>query len=188
MRNATLLLVLLCAGLGSAPGARATVLRGLDLGTLCDRSEHVLRGEVVRLEPAWRGGRIVTAVTLRVAETLAGPRRAGDRVTFWQLGGEVGGVGQRVVGAAQFRRGEQVIVFLHRRAAGLFVTGMVQGKVRVLAPSAPGGEARVVSAVGRFPLRGGAHPLAAPTTLRGFTARVRARIRATRRPSPGRQP
>lgn len=181
-------LAALLASAAQAVPARATVLYGLDLDTLCDRSPLILRGEVVTLTSGWLGGRILTAVTLRVERPLAGPAAAGDRVTFFQLGGEVGGIGQRVLGEASFRKGEAVVVFLRRRAGRLFVTGMAQGKMRVLPAVVPGGPRRVVSAVGRLPLRGGRHPLPAPTTLMDLEARVLARVRATGRAASGGKP
>lgn len=172
--------------LGPGDNAQATVLRGIDLQGLCDQSDHIIRGQVVDLAPQWRAGRIRTAVTLRVAASLFGGAVSGDRVTFWTLGGEVGGIGQRVVGTARFYRGEQVIVFLQRRAGVLVVSGMVQGKVMVLGARAPGEPAMVASAVGGFGLSGGAHPLRATTTLAVFESQVLARLR-TRGRAQGRQ-
>jgi hypothetical protein len=188
MRKLPLMLGALLISFGLLSPLGATVLVGLDLDGLCDRSPHILRGEVVSLTPGWHGGRILTAVTLRVERSLAGPATRGDRVTFYRLGGEVGGIGQRVLGEASFRKGERVIVFLQRVGGRLVVTGMVQGKMRVLDAARPGGTRRVVSAVGGFALRGGRHPLPVPTTLPDLEARVQARLRATHRPGQGGRP
>ena len=166
---------------GLASPARATVLYGIGLDGLCDRSTVIARGEVISLAPAWQGGRIVTAVTLRVERSLAGGAARGSLVTFYRLGGEVGGIGQRVIGEPSFQRGEEVLVFLQRRFGRLFVTGMVQGKMRVLPPSAPGGPRRIASALGRFPLRGGGYASVAPKTLGELEARILGRLRATGR-------
>lgn len=182
---------LLCALLATpwlARPAGATALQGLDLHGLCDRSPQILRGTVESLTPGWHQGRIMTAVRLRVGRTLSGPSRRGDRVIFYRLGGEVGGIGQRVIGEATFRVGEEVVVFLHPRRGRLYLTGMVQGKMRVLPAQRPGDPRRVVSAVGRFALRGVRHPLAVPTTLADLETRVLARMRATKRSTPGARP
>lgn len=170
------------------PRAEATVLRGLSLEQLCAGSQQILRGTVLETRARWQGGRILTAVTLRVDRALSGTRRAGQRVTFYRLGGEVGGIGQRVIGAARFRPGEQVIVFLRARQGRLRVHGMFQGKLRVI-PTAAGKPARVVPPVSRAVLRGHKRALLRPVALSDFEARVRALIRdlrQRRRPSGGR--
>jgi hypothetical protein len=184
---AALLAVLLIPS-GHMVPARATVLQGLDLDLLCDRSPLIVRGKVLALTPGWHDGRILTAVTLQVDRPLYGPASRGDRITFHRLGGEVGGIGQLVVGEPSFRKGEEVVVFLQRRGGRLFVTGMVQGKIRVLPPAGPGGPRRVVSAVGRFTLRGGRHPLPVPTTLSDLEARILNRIHVTGRSTPRGRP
>lgn len=182
------LLAALIVSAGLAAPARATVLVGLTLDALCDRSPLILRGEVVSLAPGWHGGRILTAVTLRVERPLAGRAVRGDRVTFYRLGGEVGGIGQRVIGEATFQKGEQVVVFLQGRSGRLFVTGMLQGKIRLLPAATPGAPRRVVSAARTFSLRGSLRPLPVPTTLPDLETRILARLRATGRPAAGGQP
>jgi hypothetical protein len=46
-------------------------------------------------------------------------------------GGEVDGIGMKVIGAARFSVGEEALVFLERRGAALWTVGMAQGKLRV---------------------------------------------------------
>ncbi len=183
-----ILLGSLCLLLGWAaapPSAEATVLRGLSLKQLCAGSQQIVRGTVLETRAHWHGGRILTAVTLRVDRALAGDRRSGQRVTFYRLGGEVGGIGQRVIGAARFRPGEQVVVFLRARRGRLRVHGMFQGKLRVI-PAAAGKPARVTPPVSRAALRGRKRALVRPVALSDFEARVRALIHDPRqRPRPG---
>jgi hypothetical protein len=162
---------------GSAGEAQATVLHGLSLEQLCERSPYILRGQVLRTRSLWQGGRIVTAVTLRVDRALAGDRRVGQQVTFYRLGGEVGGIGQRVIGAPRFRVGERVIVFLRANRGRLRINGMFQGKIRVL-PAGGGTPARVVPPVSRTVLRGLRRSLRRSLPLAEFEARVRALVRA----------
>lgn len=169
--------LLLTAGVltGAAP-AHATVLRGLSLTQLCDRSSTIVRGRVERTEATWRDGRIYTAVHLRVEATLAGPRSAGQTVTFWRLGGEVGHIGQRVIGAPTFRVGERVIVFLQRFRGRLFVTGMFQGKVRVL-PATSTAPTRVAPAISRAAVLGTKRALRRYPALSTFESTVRQLVR-----------
>ena len=185
IRYAWILIPALLLGLGGVT-ADATVLRGLDLTQLTDASPTILRGRVVTTRGEWKGGRIYTAVTVEVESPLSGTQRTGDRVTFWRLGGVVGNIAQRVLGSPRFRTGERVIVFLHARRGHLFVTGMVQGKVRVL-PATASSPTRVAPAHHRLALRGARRVLQRAEPLTAFETRVRqlVRTRATRK---GRRP
>lgn len=175
-RTVILPVLALLLGLGGPP-AHATVLRSLNLTELCDTSPTIVRGRVVQTRSAWRGGRIYTAVTLRVNRSLSGAKRAGDTVTFWRLGGAVGRIAQRVIGAPRFRAGEQVVVFLHTRRGRLFVTGMLQGKVRVL-PATNTSPARVTPTVQRVQFQGTRRVLARVMALTTFEAQVTALVRS----------
>src|SRR5262249_21744048 len=56
----------------------------------------------------------------------------GASVTVRQLGGELGGRGTAVEGAARFAAGDEVLLFLRPRSDGTFApVGMVQGVFRV---------------------------------------------------------
>jgi hypothetical protein len=130
-RRAAALLALALTMLAVA-GAHATTVLKLDVDALTARSEQIVRGHVVGMEPRLEGGRVSTYVTLRVAERYKGT--GGDEVTLRRLGGRVGDVATHVAGATPFTPGEHVLVFLERPAAKdapLVVTGMRQGKFSV---------------------------------------------------------
>ncbi len=113
-------------------GAQATTLLKLDIDELTKRSEQVVRGHVVGMEPRLEGGHVSTYVTLRVAERYKGS--GDDEVTLRRVGGRVGDIATHVAGATPFTPGEHVLVFLERPAskdAPLVVTGMRQGKFSV---------------------------------------------------------
>lgn len=115
--------------LGSA--AFATTLMYRDLPELSRTSDAVVRGKVLETKSRWTsdGSRIVTDVTVEVAETLKGA--PAKKVTIVQPGGQVGDLGQKVSGLATFQQGEEVVVFLEQRGPAFVVNGMAQGKFRV---------------------------------------------------------
>jgi hypothetical protein len=113
--------------------ARATMVVPLDLDALVDQAERISLARVVSQTARFTADRnaIFTEVTLVVEQPLKGGGKAGDRVVVRREGGEVEGIGMRVVGAASFTPGEQVLVFLERRAGALWTVGMAQGKLHV---------------------------------------------------------
>ena len=113
------------------PAFATTMLRA-DLDELVRRSDRVLRARVVKVESHWSGDRthIVTDTELAVLEDLKGG--GATRVTVRQPGGVVGDIGQQVSGLASFRQGEEVVVLLERRGPFFRVSGMAQGKYRVV--------------------------------------------------------
>lgn len=115
-----------------AVAAHATTLLRLDVEQLTQASDVVVRGTVKSVKSRWSADhlRILTDVELSVAESLKGSAEQAIIVT--QPGGVVGDIGQRVSGLAAFTEGEEVVLFLTRRAQGRYdVAGMAQGKYRV---------------------------------------------------------
>ncbi len=171
--------------------ARATVLRGLSLDSLCRSSNVILRGKVVARAAAWKGGRIYTRVTLQVTSSLRGKHVTGQSVSFWRLGGRVGRYVQIIRGAPTFHAGDHVLVFLNRRGGRLFVTGMAQGRftIRTKPPNSPSGNPANDSATVTQPLAGARllgpkRALRGPTTLVRFEQRIRAALRSSKGPTP----
>jgi hypothetical protein len=112
--------------------AGATTLLAMDVPGLARGADAVVHGSVTRLDSHWTGDhlRIVTDIELEVTEALKGS--VPKRLTVVQPGGVVGDIGQTVSGLASFKLGEEVVVFLERRAGDSFlVSGMAQGKFRV---------------------------------------------------------
>jgi hypothetical protein len=130
-RNRALALGMAAALAG--PAHAATVLR-LTFEELTARSDAVVRGRVVgstaKLDP--QKGRIATFTEVEVTESVKGA--PAKKVTVRQPGGEAGGIGQSVAGAARFTPGEEVVLFLQRapdEAAVFQVLSMSAGKVRL---------------------------------------------------------
>ncbi len=80
---------------------------------------------------------ISTRVELTRTELLKGTTRS--PVSFQQLGGRAGGTTSVVGGAAEFRRGERVLVFLARRPDGsLALVDLLHGKFSIERDAATG--------------------------------------------------
>jgi hypothetical protein len=119
--------------------ARASTVDALALEGLTAAADEVFIAEAIS-ESVHRDdrGRIVTDLRLRVAESLAGERSAGEEVVLRCLGGSIDGVGMRVAGEAQLAVGETAVVFARRSDGGwLRAVGMSQG-VLPMRPSAEG--------------------------------------------------
>lgn len=112
--------------------AGATTMLAVDVPMLARGADAIVRGSVTRMDSHWTGDhlRIVTDVEIDVGEAMKG--QVPSRVTVVQPGGVVGDIGQTVSGLASFKVGEEVVLFLERRAGDSFlVSGMAQGKFRV---------------------------------------------------------
>ena len=96
-----------------------TLIHGpADVASLAAASDAVAQAEVVNSESHWVNGQIFTTFRLRSVEALKGTVEPEFRVLV--EGGAVGQFVQTVLGVAAFQSGEQVVVFLHRRTAGVY--------------------------------------------------------------------
>jgi hypothetical protein len=114
--------------------AAATVLLPADFTEMVTTSRAIVHGRVVdvRSEVVPDRTSIVTFVTLDVEEHLKGA--LGDTITFRVPGGQVGRYRRIVIGAPEFREGEDVIVFLSARGPSYpYIYGLSQGVYRVAA-------------------------------------------------------
>jgi hypothetical protein len=111
----------------------ATLIRGpADVESLTATSDAVVHASVERTTSAWGkgGGQIFTTVVLKAIETWKG--QAQESYTVLVAGGDIDDLSQTVQGAAVFREGEEVVVFLRRRAGSVYsVEAMSLGKFAV---------------------------------------------------------
>ena len=113
----------------------ATVRGPGDVASLTAAADAVVHAQVVRKSSGWGagGGQIFTTVVLRPLETWKGTVE--PEISVLVPGGEVGELSQTVQGAAVFKDGEEVVVFLHRRAGAVYsVDRLALGKFAVGAP------------------------------------------------------
>jgi hypothetical protein len=116
----------------ASASAGATLLRGLPLPTLVQRSRRVLLLNALesRCRYAEIGGRraIVTETRARVSRVIRELEPSADEITVCTLGGVLDGVGELVHGQAELTPGTSCLAFLTAAPDGTcWVTGMAQG-------------------------------------------------------------
>jgi hypothetical protein len=134
----TLALLGLVAAAPSGPSAQ-TFPGPPSVEQLARRADVVVLGEVRIAAGEWDPIRsnVSTRVELARTELLKGTARS--PVSFQQLGGRAGGTTSAVGGAAEFRRGERVLVFLARRPGGpLALVDLLHGKFSIERDAATG--------------------------------------------------
>jgi len=136
-RIGALALLLLIAGSGPPPSEAAVVQ--YDLEKLTQRSELIVRGEVIGIRSHWGtigelGPLILTEVTVRVSEKWKGSLPGGeiaDEIKVQLLGGRIGERWQFCADSPRFTKGEQVLLFARKWRGALWTTGWTQGKYQL---------------------------------------------------------
>lgn len=111
-----------------------TILKRMDTKDLTEQSSTIVVGKVTSMRSEWddEGTKIYTYITVSVGQCIKGSLH-GSEITIKQLGGEVGGVGLKVVGAPEYKEGEEVLTFLKGSESDHFqCVGMAQGKYTVI--------------------------------------------------------
>ncbi|MBP9891713.1 MAG: hypothetical protein KBG84_07375 [Planctomycetes bacterium] len=115
-----------------APALSATVALKLDVETLTDKSDIIVRAKIDSVEARWNAANtgIWTHHALTVSATLKGEHEAAR--TFLTRGGAVGSKAQHVAGSGNFKVGEEFVLFLWRdEDKNLQLVGMVQGALAI---------------------------------------------------------
>jgi hypothetical protein len=116
----------------AAPPVPASVARAVPLPEMVDRADVIAVAVARSSRSFWEDGRIVTDSILAVDTPVLGST-SGGRLVVRTLGGEVGGLGQRVFGEPWFAPGDRCLVFLERDGAGrLRPIGMAQGVLPIV--------------------------------------------------------
>ena len=116
-----------------ASDAAATVFVPREFSELVRASRAIAYGQVVGIRARQTSDRVrvETLVTLRVATYLKGD--LGQEVTFVVPGGTFGRYRTIIVGAPEFRQGEEVVLFLNARGPSMpYVLRLAQGVFRVV--------------------------------------------------------
>jgi hypothetical protein len=125
-------LVLFVAVLCVAPPLGATVLVPAEFREIVQGSQVIVHGRVVDVRSDWTTDRfrIETFVTLEAGAYFKGG--PGERVTFRVPGGTIGRYRSLMVGAPEFRAGDEVVIFLTSEGPSVpHVFGLSQGVFRV---------------------------------------------------------
>lgn len=115
-----------------APSLAATVLVPAEFREIVNGSQVIVHGRVVDVRSDWTGDRfrIETIVTLEASAYLKGG--PGEHVTFRVPGGTIGRYRSLMVGAPEFRAGDEVVIFLTADGPAVpQVFGLSQGVFRV---------------------------------------------------------
>jgi len=115
--------------------SNATTVVSLTVEKMAQEADAIVRGVVTKRTSNWNKARnrIYTVTALQVGDVLKGTVKSTDTLNIRQIGGEVDGIGQMIVGNAKFSVGEEVLVFLekHPTDAVYVVMGMAQGKYSI---------------------------------------------------------
>jgi hypothetical protein len=126
--------LLAIAMLVAVPAAvRATVLLPIEFRELVTIASTIVHGRVVDVRADWVDGRraIDTFLTIEADEYFKGG--PGDAVVVRVPGGQMGRYRTIFVGAPEFRRGDEVVLFLRGNPArGAVIVGLSQGAFRVV--------------------------------------------------------
>jgi hypothetical protein len=125
-----LLIVILLLAAPVAPGA--TVLVPIEFRELVNVATTIVHGRVVDVRADWIDGRrsIETFVTVEADEYFKGGR--GDTITIRVPGGQLGRYRTIFVGAPEFARGDEVVLFLRTYGDRTAIVGLSQGAFRVM--------------------------------------------------------
>ena len=110
-----------------------TVLKKMGAKEMTDHSNAIVVGKVKSLRSQWGndGTKIYTYITVSVEKCIKGTLQSSE-ITIRQLGGEVGGIGLKVVGAPEYKEGEEILTFLEGcESDGFQCVGMAQGKYTI---------------------------------------------------------
>lgn len=114
--------------------ASATVYVPVDFTTIVNEAGAIVHGRVVDVSARLTGPQrtIESLVTVQVIEPLKGSPSAGGTVAFRVPNGQVGRYRRVVVGAPEFGRGDEVVVFLRMQGPTIpTLYGLSQGVYRV---------------------------------------------------------
>jgi hypothetical protein len=100
------------------------------------RSQAIVIGSVEGFYVTENGGEIETVYEIRLERSLKGTLQRNELLRVVTPGGVIGDRGVLVPGAARFRQGEQVLLFLRRDSARWSTTDLTLGKFRFMTSSA----------------------------------------------------
>jgi hypothetical protein len=124
--------VLLC--MTTVPPAAATVYVPVDFTTVVNDAGAIVHGRVLDVNARLAGPQrtIESLVTVQVIEPLKGSSSAGGTIAFVVPNGQVGRYRRVMIGAPEFARGDEVVVFLKTQAPAIpTLYGLSQGVYRV---------------------------------------------------------
>jgi hypothetical protein len=110
----------------------ATVLAPIEFRELVAISSTIVHGRIAEVRSDWVDGRrsIETFLTIDAADYLKGS--AGATLIVRVPGGQIGRYRTIFVGAPEFQRGDEVVLFLRSYAGRTAIVGLSQGAFRIM--------------------------------------------------------
>jgi hypothetical protein len=114
----------------------ATLIRLSD-AELVTHGDHILLGTITKVSTSWEDpdgdgqSQIFTTIEIRVEQSLKGEARAGETVTFRQLGGRIGNMATNIPGLPKFSEGDSTLLFLEGSLTNPHyspIPGLAQGR------------------------------------------------------------
>jgi hypothetical protein len=130
MRISKVFLSVVCLSLITT-GLYSSTLVYMELKDILKRSDAVVRGVVRDVESRYNEERtkILTYTLIEIKETING--KTPPVITVETYGGRVGDINMKVPGMPEFKKGEEVVLFVKKTGEYYHISGMVQGKYRV---------------------------------------------------------
>jgi hypothetical protein len=124
--------VLVLALLLAAPAAlRGTVLIPIEFRELVAVSSTIVHGHIVDVRAEWVDGRRAIETLLTIDAEAYYKGRGDEALTVRVPGGQIGRFRTIVVGAPEFRSGDEVVLFLRDNEGRASIVGLSQGAFRV---------------------------------------------------------
>ncbi len=104
----------------------------MDLPDITRRSEAIIRGTVRESESAYNEERtkIFTFTIIEVNKSIKG--KVPPVIKVRTYGGRVGDISMKVPGMPEFKKGEEVFLFLKKNEDFWHISGMIQGKYTII--------------------------------------------------------
>lgn len=187
MKRIVLALAAILTPLAAFSVAQATIVRSMSLNQMAKEADVVVHARVATQTSSWNDtkSRIYTVTNLEVVDTLKGDK-AKTTLQVRQIGGTVDGITQSIVGNANLKVGEEVVLFLDsdEKLPFHYVIGMAQGKYSIDRSAGEPRVARSLAGLALADVKGDraqlkpddGHTVEAATGLDAFKTTVRAAI------------
>ena len=103
------------------------LMERLSIEQLTRNAESVVAGRIESMTSKWKGDIIVTEISMKVTDTIAGAA-TGEEIIVEYPGGVVGDVGLRVSDVNMPSEGDQVLLFLETTDENYITVGRAQGQ------------------------------------------------------------
>ena len=132
LKKSTLLISFMFAVFSFSSQAGASMAVEMSLEDMAVQSREIILGEVKDKVSFWGEDqkKIFTRISIEVSEVIKGVSIE-KNLEIVQPGGEIGNIGMKVQGLANFNIGEETLLFLQKSKGDYTVVGLAQGKISI---------------------------------------------------------